>query len=164
MKIHSLILIATLCAVAASCGEAPKKQWEAMDYGPFLSMTLNMGAKANGSDNPVLKANVIKLGDKDHPAYIAYDTDTMRVAAVWTGGFIDGNGTIFNGNHHAQPKPRGTILFSTQNGPGWGVDGNFDDPREAHRGPMPKEVIHYKGLYRHGNSVVRCFLLNRCRP
>ena len=162
MKIHALILIATLSTVAASCGEAPKKQWEAMDYGPFLNMTLNMGAKANGSDNPVLKATVIKLGDKDHPAYIAYDTDTMRVAAVWTGGFIDGNGTIFNGNHHAQPKPKGTILFSTQNGPGWGIDGNFDDPREAHRGPMPKEVIHYKGLYRHGNSVVLSYSVGDC--
>ncbi|MEI6233086.1 MAG: DUF6797 domain-containing protein [Planctomycetota bacterium] len=162
MKTRLLLLAATLSTLAAWCGDVSKKQWEAMDYGPFLSMTLNLGTKLNGSDNSVLKATVIKLGDKDHPAYIAYDTDTMRVAAVWKDGFIDWKGTIFNGNHHAQPHPAGTILFSTHNGPGWGIDGKFDDPRANQTGPMPKELIHYKGLYRSGNSVVLSYSVGDC--
>lgn len=161
MKIQSLLL-ATLFVRAAFCGEASTKQWENMDYGPFLSLTLNMGVKGNGSDNPVLKATVIKLGDKEHPAYIAYDTDTMRVAAVWTGGFIDWNGTIFNGNHHAQPKPKGTILHSTKNTPGWAKDRDFTDTRVDKRGPLPKEWLQYKGLYRSGKQVALSYTVNGC--
>jgi hypothetical protein len=161
-KIRVPLLAMFFCCVASYCADAPKKQWEAMDYGPFLSMTLNLGSKANGSENPVLKALVIKLGDKEHPAYIAYDTDTMRVATAWTGGFIDWKGTIFNGNHHAQPKPAGPILFQSNNGPGWGIDGKFDDPREASRGPMPREMTQYKGLYRNGDKIVLSYAAGDC--
>ena len=156
MKILTSMVLVT-CAFFAGvvfCGEAPKRPWDKMDYGPFLNLTLNLGTKTNGSDGSVLKASVIKLGDAEHPAYIAYDTDTMRVAAFWTGGFIDWNGTIFNGNHHAQPHPKGTVFLSAKNSPGWGFGGKFYDPREASRGPLPKELVHYKGLYRNGQNIV----------
>ena len=163
IKTFFIVLSAFLSIQMAFSGEAPKNKWDSMDYGPFLSMTLNMGKETNGRDNPVLKATVVRLGDKEHPAYIAYDTDTMRVAAAWVGGFIDWNGTIFNSSHHAQPKPKGPILFTNSNFPGWAIDGKFDDPREAHRGPMPKEMIQYKGLYRHENTVVLTYKVGDCQ-
>ena len=164
MKIKSLplILCVSLYIHVAFSGEVPKNKWDSMDYGPFLSMTLNMGKETNGRDNPVLKATVIKLGDKDHPAYIAYDTDTMRVAAAWMGGFIDWNGTIFNGSHHAQPKPKGLIYFSTKNTPGWANDHDFTDTRVDNRGPLPMKWLHYSGLYRSGKNTVLSYSVGGC--
>ncbi len=64
-------------------------RWETMDYGPFLSMTLNQGLEACGRDCATLKAVVLRFGETTSPACMAYDTETMRVSAAWSGGFID---------------------------------------------------------------------------
>lgn len=154
MKIHPLIpLLAAFIATAVFSADVPKNKWETMDYGPFLSMTLNLGKANNGSDNPVLKATVVKLGDKTNPVCVAYDTETMRVAAVWEGGFIDWKGVIFNGDHHAQPRPKGTVLYSEGETPFWSPKKPFVDPRPDHRGPLPNDMFHFNGIYHYGDQV-----------
>src|SRR5260221_8364609 len=110
-----------------------------MDYGPSLSLTLNQGAEACGCDCATRKATVLRFGKDYSTGCMAYDRETMRVSAAWSGGFIDFNGVAFNGNHNTQPRARGTIHFKTKAAPGWAVDGNFTDPRAGKRGPLPKE-------------------------
>src|SRR2546428_6690875 len=60
-----------------------------MDYGPFLSYTINCKPRlANGPDNLALKGIAIKLGPANEGT-ICFDTELMRYAAGWTGGFLD---------------------------------------------------------------------------
>ena len=158
----NLLALTLLLTAAVFGGEKQLPQWEAMDYGPFLSMTLNLGNAENGHEHPVYKATVVRLGDKEHPVYVAYDTELMRVAAAWSGGWINGDGVIFNGNHHAQPKPKGDIFLTTSELPGWAVDGKFEDPRPDKRGPMPQDVMKFGGIYRNGNQVVLKYSVDGC--
>lgn len=140
-----------------------ESRWSTMDYGPFLCFTLNQGMDTAGRDNATLKALVVRSSCPDCRACIAYDTELMRVAGAWSGGFIDFNGIIFNANHNAQPKPVGVMHFSSKHTPGWAIDGNFSDPRTERRGPMPKEWMRYKGLYRYGRDVVLSYSVADCQ-
>lgn len=165
---HLLLLLA--CAITAlSAGEPPK--WVAMDYGPAFGCSLQIDKQY------VLRALIVRL-DKEKQTYIAYDLETMRVAAMWTGGFIDYKGVIFNGEHHSQPKPAGTMIFSNQVGPGWAKGGSFADPRPEYKAaynvpkdgsemtregqPMPKEWVKPGGHYLHGQQVVLSYEINGC--
>ena len=137
-------------------------RWESMDYGPFLSLTLNQGADQAGRDNATMKATVVKFGSGYSTACIAYDTELMRVCQAWSGGFIDFNGIAFNGNHGSQPKARGTVHFTTKATPGWAINGKFSDPRPDKRGPLPHEWMTYKGLYRSGRDVIFSYSVGDC--
>ncbi|MBA3700110.1 MAG: hypothetical protein H0W78_14770 [Planctomycetes bacterium] len=165
---HLLLLV--LLATTLKAGEAPR--WAQMDYGPTMGCSLQIG------NEYVLRALIVRL-DKEKQTYVAYDLETMRVAAMWTGGFIDGNGVIFKSEHHAQPKPVGTLLWSNPIGPGWAnKDGSFVDPRPQYVAkynmpqggseltregqPMPKEWVQYKGHYLHGQQVVVSYAINGC--
>ncbi len=161
MKITHLIALPIVLASAAAVfsAEPGKNKWDAMDYGPFLSLTLNMGKETNGRDGAVMKTTIVRLGDKEHPVCVAYDTELMRVAAVWSGGFIDYNGVIFNGNHHAQPRPKGKICFAGEAVPQW-ASKEFVDPRPDHRGPLPQELFHFQGMGRSGNRVYFAYSVN----
>jgi len=148
---HHLLLLALLIT-SLRAGDAPR--WAQMDYGPTMGCGLQIGTEY------VLRALIVRL-DKEKQTYVAYDLETMRVAAMWTGGFIDYKGVIFNGEHHAQPKPVGTMLWSNPVGPGWAKDGSFADPRAQYAAkynvpkdgseltregqPMPKEWLRYDG-------------------
>ncbi len=78
----------------------------------------------------VPKAIFIKLaGGK---AGVAFDTDLLRFAAGWTGGFMDISksnigGPLLKGDGPA--KPAGTIAWSTSATLGWSRDDQFIDPR-----------------------------------
>ena len=163
------LLLLAFAITALSAGEPPK--WAAMDYGPAFGCSLQIGKEY------VLRALIVRL-DKEKQTYVAYDLETMRVAAMWTGGFIDYKGVIFNGEHHAQPKPAGTMIFTNSVGPGWAKDGSFADPRPEYKAaynvptggseltregqPMPKEWIDYRGYYLHGDEVVLSYVANGC--
>ena len=164
---HLLLLLVLLTPLRA--GEAPR--WAQMDYGPTLGCSLQIG------NEYVLRALIVRL-DKEKQTYVAYDLETMRVAALWTGGFIDGKGVIFNGEHHAQPKPVGTMAWSNPVGPGWARDGSFADPRPQFKAaynvpkdgsemtregqPLPREWVEPRGHYLHGQDVVLSYLINGC--
>lgn len=107
-----------------------------------------------------------ELPDKSKAAAL-FDTELLRYAAVWTGGFIKFDGIIFNGTHGANPAPDGKTLWSTKSNPGWARGGDLKDPREKNKdprpntmvaevpfGPLPRDWGRYKGIYRHEDGVV----------
>jgi hypothetical protein len=164
------LLLLALLITTLRAGDAPR--WAQMDYGPTMGCSLQIGTEY------VLRALIVRL-DKEKQTYVAYDLETMRIAAMWTGGFIDGKGVIFNGEHHSQPKPAGTMLWSNPVGPGWAnKEGSFADPRPQYvakynmpKGgseltregqPMPTEWIDYQGYYLHGDEVVLSYSVNGC--
>ncbi len=137
--------------------EAPDKPWYRTNYGPYLSLTTKMPRPKN---NWVHKAKVIKL-DQTHlnengrSGAMVFDTDLLRFAGGWTGGFMKLTGVEFNGDHGVQPKPPVTPDFITPHLPGWSKTGTFEDPRDIPHGPIPESLGEYKGLFLYqGNTIV----------
>ena len=73
---------------------------------------------------------------------MVFDTDLLRVARAWTGGFLK----WLPARHSLQewPTPDGFTHFSTGPRPGWSRNGKFADPRRAplrtgagHDRPLP---------------------------
>ena len=149
--------------------EVPKKKESkpsriaTMDTGPFMSYTIGKFAGSDAykgvPDGVVLKGISVKLGDN---ASVVFDTDLMRYAAGWTGGFLD-----FSDSNAGQEKGNvpamavGQQRFATKAAPGVGIDGKFSDARahvknETDRpiGPLPYDYAKYKGLYVHGDQVI----------
>ncbi len=126
----------------------PGAKGSTMDYGPFLASTVSRVHYRGDKDLLALKGLTVKLGD----ATVCYDLDTLRVAAVWTGGFLDLAGTHLVSSKGAIPTTMGgKEVFSTKLAPGW-TTSDFQDPRPVPSGPLPG--ARYKGLYRHGRQVV----------
>jgi hypothetical protein len=125
-------------------------------YGSLIGAPVRIGSDARG-DNVSFRSHVVKL-DQEGNAGIVFDTDTMRVSGGWLNGGLRLEGLPFTGGHGAFPSLREQALFSTGSTPGWAdATGNFEDPRQSAYPPLghlPKDWTHYKGLYRHGDSVV----------
>jgi hypothetical protein len=159
MKIVPVFTI--LIGVAASSAAAPAPPappppsatpWSDMDYGPFMSLTLEAPRPAG---NFAYKGIVVPL-KPDRSAAMAFDTDLLRWSAGWTGGFIDWKNILYDGSHDAHCRIVGDQTFGTLPRPGWARPGTdtFDDPRQLPYGPMPRDWASWKGLYRHGDRVV----------
>jgi glucose/arabinose dehydrogenase len=103
--------------------------------------------------NTTMKGLVIKLGE-DEQTFVCYDTDLMRLSLAWTGKFLKFGNYQREIVHPQPPEVAGTPLFGTKPGPGWAKEGLFTDPRENHQGPLPRAWAKYRGLYRHGKSVI----------
>lgn len=144
--------------VQAKLAENPKLQWwEVMDTGPFISDTFKIFGPEGGIS--VLKGIAIKLGEnEDHT--IVFDTETMRMAAGFSGNVALG-GTPWDGKHannSSFPEDRSQYFFVSDRGPGWAVNGNWEDPRELDNdmpnGPLPDEQAEYLGLYQYEGQVL----------
>ena len=98
--------------------------------------------------NYVFRGKVISLG-KDKNVSICYDVEHMRVAGAWVGKPF-----VYTSEKNMGPNVEGEMLFATRPGPGWAKDGKWDDPRIGGEGPLPRDWVHYKGLYVHGDKVV----------
>ena len=133
-----------------------------MDYGPFLTMSVEVAPK-----NIAQKAICIRLDDGEGGvakgnAFVAFETDTLRYAAAWTGdGFIDWRGIAFNGAHNAHPKIVGHRTYANPTAPGWAKPGtdDFTDSRirgldQLAYGPLPRDWGHWKGLRQLGRRVI----------
>src|SRR5205085_2695364 len=89
-------------------GGSPNDPWYKMDYGPFLSLTL---VASFPHDNTTIKGIVVKLGESSaennhgqsvsdpKEANVCFDTQLLRYAAGWTGGWLNLNNVAFNGAH-----------------------------------------------------------------
>jgi hypothetical protein len=122
---------------------------------------------ASREGNIAYKGIAIRLDDgpggvsKGH-AWMLYDHDTMRVAAAWSGDqFVDWKGIAFDGSHQTHTSIVGEKAFANPVGPGWANPdtGSWEDPRLRGRdgkpyGPLPREWMHYRGLYESGSRVV----------
>ncbi len=152
------VLVATITSFSVvqaeeEAWEAPDKPWYHTDYGPYLSLTTKMPWPEN---NWVHKAKVIKLNQNGSTTgAMVFDTDLLRFAGGWTGGFMKLTGVEFNGDHGVQPKPPVTPDFITPQLPGWSKTGTFEDLRKIPHGPIPESIGAYKGLYLYrGNTVL----------
>ena len=137
--------------------------WTAMNYGPSLINTIEV---PGDQTNIAQKGIAIRLdsgpgGVESGRYWMMYDHDTMRMAAAWSGSFIDYEGIHFNGAHGRHPTATGVVHFQNPDGPGWGrpADGSFVDDRVRGRddrqyGPLPRSWAQYRGLYRHGDQTI----------
>src|SRR2546423_3298398 len=143
----TLSLLALLCLAAT----AKPTTRPAMDYGPFLSYSVI--ANWENREGPkktdlALKAITIKLDENNT---ICFDTDLMRWAGAWTGGFLDLSKTHQVELKGSQPPSiDGRLIFTTPIAPGVSPTTTLDDPRPDHMGPLPREFAHYNGLYING--------------
>ncbi len=133
-----------------------------MDYGPFLSSTVSRAFSEKDADIHAYKGISIRVG-KDRSATVCFDTDLLRMAAGWTGGFLDLSKTHQTREKGSLPTTRqGELRFATGKGPGWARDGSFRDPRPIARGPLPRDWAHYKGLYLNGSDVILSYTVGDC--
>ena len=145
--------------------EAPP--YQQMDFGPALFWTYQVDGGRN-----VLEANIAQKGiairlDKGSGgvskgnSWIVYDEDTMRVAAAYTGNFVDWKGIAFDGSHGTHTSINGPPHLVNPDRPAWKNpdNGSWNDARIEGRdgrkfGPLPRDWVHYKGMYIHGEDVV----------
>ena len=168
MKLHRILLhgaVAITLTLPAFAQEKPKK-WEEMDYGRFLSATyLNPQGKStlDGNGCASNKGIAVVLGNKEGAAL--FDTETVRMAGGWTGGWVKLKGVAFDGGHGPNPGPvdGAAVFFQNNPGPGWSKGSDFKDPRKLPTGPgaakvplgpIPREWAKYRGLYLSGDNVV----------
>lgn len=145
--------LAFLCLFAVDRLQA--QPYAKMDYGPFVSATFKLPSP---SGNVALRGVAVSFDDKK--AGLIFDTEMLRVAGCWDGGFITFTGVAFNGNHGANPGPAGTMRLGTRPVAGWSRDGKFEDPRAIPHGPMPAKNGKYHGLYRHEKGIVFAYSLD----
>lgn len=150
-------------------GPAPAsvEPWLAMDYGPSLSNTYEVGGPG---PNIGYKGIAVRLdagagGVSRGQSWALFDHDTLRFAAAWTGtGFIDWKGIHFNGQHQVHPKLIGERHLENPVGPGWAdpATGSFKDPRFLGRdqrpyGPLPRQWARFLGTYAYGDQTVLAY-------
>ena len=164
-----LMIFSAFLVSRAGAADGLKKRWEQMEYGPYISGTFTI-------DNDFTFKGLLVRLDKEKQVYACYDEETFRVSGAWVGGFIDFANVIYDGEHHKQPKPKGTLQFTTRPGPGWAKDGSFEDPRKEcgvkvepgaqcnqRSGPLGADWLKYKGLYLHGEKVVFSYTVGDCK-
>ena len=127
-------------------------RWSKTEIGQFLHATID----TPGRKTP--KGVAIKVGPNEE-ATVCFDTDLLRYAAGWTGGFLQLHAQRYG--LIAAPSPAGKIQFATEAGPGWAKADSFTDPRSEKLGPLPREHAKYKGLYLHGQRVVLSYTAGR---
>jgi glucose/arabinose dehydrogenase len=174
MKAAKFIVCAQFCLVATIpiCGaDGPaagktSSPGATMDYGPYLASSLISPAQSKSAAvaamGPALayKGLTIKVGNG---ACVCFDTDTLRYAAGWTGGFLNLAKThMTTPKGDGPPCPGWPLSFTTADGPGWAdVKGSLADPRAdplaPRLGPLPKDQAHYRGLYLYDGRVVLAY-------
>src|SRR5262245_20072786 len=97
-------------ALLAQGNQDPSK----MDFGPCLAATVTAPWP---KDNTALKGLAIRIG-AERAATVLFDTELLRVAAAWTDGFLNLNGTPFDGAHGPHPTVKGKMVLGTRARPG----------------------------------------------
>ncbi len=149
---------------SAGPAAAAVEPWAAMDYGPSLLNTYEVGGPG---PNIAYKGVAVRLdagagGVSRGRRWALFDHDTLRFAAAWTGdGFIDWKGIHFNGQHQVHPKLAGDVHLANPVGPGFAdpATGRFADPRLPGRdgrpyGPLPAAWAKFRGLYHFGDRTI----------
>jgi mono/diheme cytochrome c family protein len=135
-------------AAPQNAAESPWAAWVEPDF-PFFSSVLDARKAGEGmpADNLTPRAIVLNLGGG---YWAAFDTDLLRVAAIWQGSGVTPKGLAPGSYHHPDrkpaigqvdlPEPDGYVWVANGIYPGWqvGAQVSFDDPREP--APSPEEV------------------------
>lgn len=143
--------MAAVAALAVSTASAAEKVNESLLQKDFPFQGACISAKFP-SKNTAMKGLAIRLpGAPD--ANILFDTDLCRVAAGWTGGYIDTHGVAWDGAHGGHPAIVGDQKFGTAVAPGVSVTGEFTDSRKEPFGPTDSSVVRWDGLHVAGDRV-----------
>ena len=100
-------------------------------------------------DQVVLKGLAVQAGEEGDATF-CYDTETMRLAGVWRGGFINPIRLMSRGDF---PVAQGEIELSSDARPGAVIGDELGDPREQPFGPVAAEKIRYNGFHRFENRI-----------
>ena len=126
----------------------PWAAWVESDF-PFFSSVIDAGNAGPDFPTPNLtpRGLILNLGGGN---WVAFDTDLLRVAALWRGRGVTPK-ALAPGSYHQpdrktpggqspSPEPDGTVLLANGIYPGWqiGARPSFEDPREP--APSPEEV------------------------
>jgi glucose/arabinose dehydrogenase/mono/diheme cytochrome c family protein len=168
-----LVSSATQAPQAPPAADAtlPWGSWIEPDF-PFFSSVLDAGRAGAGLPlrNLSPRAIVLNLGGGH---WAAFDTDLLRVAAVWKGNGVTPRALApgsyqvpdrkTQGGQTSLPEPDGTVWIATGIYPGWqsGERPSADDPREpaptrdeVGRGPLPETHGRFKAVRFAGSGVV----------
>lgn len=143
--------------------------WIERDF-PFFSSVLN--AREAGPEFP--KDNLVPRGlifPLAHDCWACFDTDLLRIAAVWRGKGVTPM-ALAPGSYHdpsrktpvgqkSLPQPDGEVWLATGIYPGWQLSNlSLHDPRtpapspeEVGRGPLPENLGRLKSLVLHSSGV-----------
>ena len=100
--------------------------------------------------NTTLKGVAIQVGDRKGAA-VCFDTELLRMSAMWEGGFISPIKLMSRGEY---PVAQGEIRVEAGNRPGWARTNLLVDPRLEPFGPIPAEQGRYSGVYRFEDRAV----------
>ena len=151
MKLAYSVLIGLCLCLPASAQLMTSDKMNPMDHGVFASSTISTDPYSDGNIL-AYKGIAVKVGTEESPATLVFDTDLLRVAGAWTGGFLH----WYPARTSLQefPSPGGFMHSSTSQAPGWSHSKRFDDPRRWPYGPIPEALGRYNGLYIHGDRVL----------
>lgn len=149
-----------LVRAAAEQVDRTLPQYRRMDFGPALFWTYQVAPGNIAQKGIAIRLDEGPGGVSKGRAWMIYDHDTMRVAAATTGDFVDWKGIAFDGSHGTHTGLTGDRQFVNPDAPGWASPhGKWDDGRligrdGKHYGPLPREWMHYQGMYLHGGRAV----------
>jgi type 1 glutamine amidotransferase len=118
------------------------------DTGPTFNATFQY--QAVDGKTYVYRGTAIRLGD-DGKAAVLFDRNQLRLAAGWTGGYLqhsDRRFALLN-----TPTPAGELAFTTESAPGW-ADPDGTHPTPTPTAPLPKSWGRFEGLHLHDRRVV----------
>jgi hypothetical protein len=152
--VRTLTVAAALAASPAVAQKGSSYRMMQDDF-PFQAACIGVNVPTN---NVAYKGYAIRVGND---AAVLWDTDTLRLVAGWTGGFVDTHGVVFDGSHGKHPQMIGEQKFAVGFGPGVaGVNGSFADTRPEPYGPIDKSVAHWKGIHVSGMNVLLNYTVN----
>ena len=140
-------------------------QWDAMDLGSFYSGGLQVPGEKGEVFRPALKGVIINLGSD---ATACFDTERLRLAMGWRGGFLK----LPTGREGLEgvASPVGEIAFKSDVLPGWAdAGGGFKEPKPPVKdgrelvsfGPLPKDWAKWRGLYVNGKQVILSYTVGK---
>lgn len=150
--------------------EEKQPQYLLQDYGNTLFWTLQVEPGNIAQKGITVRLDKGLGGVSKGKAWMLYEHDTMRVAAIWTGDkFIDWKGIGFDGSHGTHTSIVGDKHFISKNEPAWAnpETGDFKDLRILGRdnlpyGPLPRSWVHFKGLETHDENPMIRYSVGDC--
>jgi len=147
----------------------PWGDWVEPDF-PFFSSILDARREGAGKHNLTPRGLIIKL---PHDTWACFDTDLLRVSAVWRGKGVSDK-ALAPGSYHdpsrktlggqfPAPQPEGKLWLGHAIIPGWQLGAKVDwtDPRspapspeEVGRGPLPTTLGQFQSVELVGQDVV----------
>ncbi len=106
----------------------------------------------------IYRGTAIRLGNGGKGG-VLFDRNQLRMAAWWTGDFLQHNNRRFGLLN--TPTPAGKIRFTTNDGLGWVAEGKTNKNLGSAKGPLPTSLGKFHGLYRAGKRTYLSYSLGK---